>query len=499
MDFSAVLSALENILTPVNLMLIVAGTMIGIVAGALPGFAASNACAIMLPVTLTMTPAGALIFFSSIYIGAMYGGSIPAILVNTPGTPGASATVLDGYPMAQQGYPDKALGISLMASCVGTLISTIILIFVIDPVAEIAFKFGPPEMFVIAMFGLSIISSVVGKEVKKGLLSGFLGLLIAAMVADPARSIPRLTFGFLELYDTVPFVPAVIGLFAVSELFFMMKKKQIATGNTDNIGNIEQIIEGIKLVLKNPFATIKASLLGTLIGAIPGTGSAVATFVSYAEIKRSSKHPEEFGKGSPEGIIASEAANNGVTGGAFIPMLTLGVPGSSTMAIMMAALLLHGVRPGPELMTQHTSLAYIVMISLFFAAVAMVVLGMLLGKYFAKVVLVPTNILIPVVLSLCVIGSFAYRSAVFDAYLILIFGVLGYFMKRHEYPAIPLVLGLILGPLAETNLYRSLQMSGGDISILFNRPITIFLWAIIFLMVFGRPIYEKYKSSSKTA
>ncbi len=498
MEWSAIGNSLGHIFEPVNLVLVFLGAFIGIVAGALPGFSASNACAIMLPVTLSMTAEGALIFFSSIYIGAMYGGSIPAILVNTPGTPGASATVLDGYPMAIKGYPDRALGISLMASFAGTLISTVILLFVINPIAEVAFKFGPPEMFAVSMFGLSIISSVVGKEVKKGLLSGFLGLLIAAMVADPARSIPRLTFGFLELYDTVPFVPAVIGLFAMSEMFFMMKKDKIASGNTENIGNVSEIISGMKEVVARPLATLKASLIGTLIGAIPGTGSAVATFVSYAEVKRSSKHPEEFGQGAPEGIIASEAANNGVTGGAFIPMLTLGVPGSSTMAIMMAALLLHGVRPGPELMTQHTSLAYIVMLSLFFAAMAMLVLGGLLGKYFAKVVLIPTTVLIPVVLSLCIIGAFAYRNAMFDGYLIIIFGVLGYFMKRHDYPAIPLVLGLILGPLAETSLYRSLQMSGGKIDILFNRPITIVLWIIIFLTIFGRPLYEKYWAKSKS-
>jgi putative tricarboxylic transport membrane protein len=484
-------SAFISLFSPEMLFLMFCGMVIGIIAGALPGFSSTNACAVMIPVTLLMSPAGALVFFASVYNGAQYGGSIPAILVNTPGTPGAGATTLDGFPMARAGFPDRALGISLMASCIGAMLSSVIVLLAINPIARFAFKFGPPEMFVIAILGLSIIASVIGADIKKGLLSGMLGLLIAAMVADPSSGIPRLTFGFLELYDTVPFVPAVIGLFAVTELFYLAGKERIAdTEDTSKIGNFGEILKGMKIALQKPAVTIKSSLIGLFIGAIPGAGTTIATFVSYGEAKKSSKEPEKFGTGIPEGIIASEAANNGVTSGALIPMLVLGVPGSGTTAIMLAALMLHGIRPGPELMMNFAPMAYMVLLSLAFTGIIMLLLGLLLGKYFAKVVLVPNNILVPIILVLCIIGAFAYRNAFFDTYLLLVFGVLGLFMRLGEYPFIPMILGIILGPMAEANLYRSLQMSGGDVSILFFRPITLVLWAIVFLSIF-RPFIKK--------
>jgi putative tricarboxylic transport membrane protein len=486
-----IMTAFGDILTVRIMFLMFSGLTIGIIAGALPGFSSSNACAVMLPVTLLMGPEGALVFFASVYNGAQYGGSIPAILVNTPGTPGAGATALDGYPMAKAGHPDMALGISLMASCMGAIISSVIVLLAIKPIASVAFKFGPPEMFVIAILGLSIIASVIGADIKKGLLSGMLGLLIAAMVADPSRGVPRLTFGFLELYDTVPFVPAVIGLFAVTELFYLAGKERIADSpETGKIGNFGEIIKGMKLVLRNPAVSIKSALIGLFIGAIPGAGTTIATFVSYGEAKKSSMNPEKFGSGVPEGIIASEAANNGVTSGALIPMLVLGVPGSGTTAIMLAALMLHGVRPGPELMMHFAPMAYMVIITLACTGILMLLMGLLLGKYFAKIVLVPTNVLLPVILALCIIGAFAYRNAFFDTYLLLTFGVLGFFMRIGGYPFIPMILGIILGPMAESNLYRSLQMSGGDLGILFFRPITLFLWAIVFLSIF-RPYIKK--------
>lgn len=409
-----ILDAMSIIFTFKAMAFLIFGLVVGFIAGALPGFSSSNAAAILLPLTIGFDLTTALIFMASIYAGAQFAGAIPAIMINTPGTMGAAATGLDGYPMAQQGKAALAIGIARMASVVGGVVGATLVLLVITPMSTLALKFGSVEMFLIALFGLTLITTIVGNNVRAGLVSAGMGLLVAAMSADPYLGEGRFTMGFIELYDNVPFVPILIGLFGVTEMYFLSKKNKVIEGKMDKLkgSSFKEVIDGVKVTLKYPKDLLRASLLGTFIGAIPGTGTAISNFISYGIAKKSSKNKEKFGKGAPEGIIASEACDSAVASGTLIPTLTLGIPGSSTAAIMLAAFYLHGINPGPRVMIDQAAEAYAVILALGIASILILPFGVLLASPMILITKVSPKILVPVVLLLCAIGSFSLSNSV---------------------------------------------------------------------------------------
>ncbi|WP_137287766.1 tripartite tricarboxylate transporter permease [Halorussus salinisoli] len=487
------LTGLDILLTPTNILLIAIAVVVGTVAGSIPGFTGTNTVAIALPFTIPMRPESAVIFMAAIYVGAEYGGAIPAALINTPGTAGATATVLDAYPMSQQGKAGQALGISILSSALGGFASALILLFLLGPISKISYMFGQPEFFVLAIFGISMLASIVGDNPIKGLVAGLFGMLFAAMTVDPITGQKRLSFGFPELYSDVPFIPIIVGLFAISELFYLITEERVSETEFD-VSSYQTILDGFSEVLRRPWQVVRAMVIGMTIGTIPGAGTSLANFVSWARAKSSSKNPEAFGNGTPEGVIASETSNNAVTSGSLIPTLVLGIPGSGTTAVILGALLLHGVRPGPGLMRDFSGEAMAIMLSLLVANIVLVVFAFSVSKYIIRVVLLPTKIIVPSILVLTVVGAFALHYSMFDAWFMILFGFIGYLMRETGYPIIPLVLGVILGPMAEQGFRRSLELSQGDPAILFTSSIiTVVLWAFTVLVFVGRPLVSQVR------
>ena len=487
LQLSLIPEALEILLTVENLIFIALGVTFGMLAGSIPGFTGTNTVAIALPFTLPMTPEIALVTLSAIYVGANYGGAIPAVLINTPGTAGATATVLDAYPMSKQGNASKALGISIFASVIGGFIAALVILFLLQPIGEIAFLFTNREIFVLGIFGLSAVAVAIGDNIRKGLVGGFIGLLIAAMPVDPTTGQRRLDFGFFGLYDEVPFVPVVVGLFAISELFYLINKKAISEDTTIDT-TYSGIFEGVKFVISRPVDLIRATGIGLVIGAMPGAGTSVANFVSWGAAKSMSDDPDSFGEGNPNGVIASEGSNSAVTAGSLVPTLALGIPGSGTTAVMLAALLLHGLRPGPELMQNFALEANVIILSLLVANAVMLVSALAISKYLVRVVTMPANVIVPAILALTVIGAFAMRSSMFDVWLMFFFGVVGFLMRENDYSLIPLILGIILGPIIEGAFLRSMLVSSNDPFYFFGSTIAILLWVLTILVLFIEPI-----------
>lgn len=479
--------ALGVLLTPENLMFIAVGVTFGMLAGSIPGFTGTNTVAIALPFTLPMSAEIALVTLSAIYVGANYGGAIPAVLINTPGTAGATATVLDAYPMSQQGDASKALGISILASVIGGFIAAVIILFLLQPIGEIAFLFTNREIFVLGIFGLTAVAVAIGDNIRKGLVGGFIGLLIAAMPVDPTTGQRRLDFGFFGLYDEVPFVPVVVGLFAISELFYLINKSAISEDNSIDT-SYKDIFEGVRYVISRPIALVRAMGIGLVIGSMPGAGTSVANFVSWGAAKSMSDKPDSFGEGNPDGVIASEGSNSAVTAGSLVPTLALGIPGSGTTAVMLAALLLHGVRPGPQLMQNFTLEANVVILSLLVANVFLLISALAISKYLVRVVTMPANLIVPAILALTVIGAFAMRSSMFDVWLMFLFGIIGFVMRHNDYSLIPLILGVILGPIIEGSFLRSMLVSSNNPLYFFGSTIAIILWVLTVLALFAQPI-----------
>lgn len=489
-----VLEGIEFLLALDTLLVLLAGLIMGIIAGSLPGFTSGNACAVMLPIIIGMSTSYAIVFMGGVYAGAQYGGSVPAILFKVPGTAQAAATVLDGYPMAKQGKADIALGVSMLASSIGTMISAVLAIFIIIPMARIALSFGPAEMFLLALMGVSIISNVVGKDSKKGLLVGALGFLVASMPADPFYGLPRMNFGIIELYDEIPLIPALIGLFAIPTFLSLSKSEyiiEVSREEVKQVGSFSRMISGMIAAIKRPFNILIASLIGTIIGAIPGTGAGIATFISYGQAVALSKNPESFGKGNIDGIIASEAANNGVTGGAMIPSFALGVPGSGTTAIMLSVMTIQGIIPGPHVVRDYGPMIYGFLITLFIAGLLIIPVGLIYNSLFSKITIVKTSSLIPLLVVLCLLGAFGQRQFIFDMYLLLIFGLLGVLLEIYGFPLIPFVFGIILGPIAEKSFVQAISISKNDPRIFFQSTICKIMWIVIFLL-FISPLLIRY-------
>lgn len=479
---------LTNVLHVASLLAIIVGTSLGLFIGAMPGLSATMGIALLLPLTYSLEPAVGISMLCALYMGAMYGGSISAILIKTPGTPAAAATVMDGYPLAQQGKAGKALGISLVASLIGGVLSSIALLTIAPILGNFALQFGPVELFAVAVLGITIIGSLSAGSAVKGILSGMLGLLLAMVGMDPVTGTPRFTFGNIYLFSGVPYTVALIGLFSIPQALKLVEKDS-------GVGKIISSVKDKMLPTKEEFmkilpTSLRSGFIGVFTGIIPGTGGDTACWFGYNEAKRFAKDKETFGKGNIVGVAASEAANNAVVGGALIPTITLGIPGSSATAIIMGGLMIHGIMPGPTLMTEYAGVTYTLIWALMFSNIAMFLLGLIFTRAAVNVTKISNKVLAPIIIILCVIGSFAINNSIFDVYLMFIFGVLGYFMDKIKMPTSPLVVGLILGKMLDNSLHQSLLMSGGKWSVFLQNPISaVLLLVSAFSILQSTPLF----------
>ncbi|MBV5336913.1 MAG: tripartite tricarboxylate transporter permease [Deltaproteobacteria bacterium] len=453
---------------PLALLLAVIGVAVGIVIGAMPGLTATMGVAILLPFTFGMDPVSGILMISGVYFGGVYGGSITAILLKIPGTPAAAATAIDGFELTKKGMAGIALGTATCSSFIGGTISVFVLTFCAPPLARVALEFSAPETFALAVFGLSIIASIAGKSIVKGLISGFFGLLIATVGLDPVGGFPRFTGGLTELMN-VPFIPVMIGLFAAAEAFKTMEGSMVLKNKGAALGRIIPPWSVYKGML---ITVLRSTGLGIFIGAIPGAGADIAAFVAYNEAKRFSKTPENFGKGELSAVAACESGANGCTGGALLPMMTLGIPGDAVTAVMLGALTLQGLQPGPLLFKDHSDLVFTLFAGMLFCYVVMLILGLSCLRFMGKILQMPKSVLTPTILALCLVGTYAINNSMFDIGVMLLAGVIGYFMEKWEFPPSPIVLALIMGPMAESNFRRALSLSSGSYDFLYTRPIT---------------------------
>lgn len=480
-------NALMSVLSPSSFFLLIGGVGLGIIFGAIPGLTATMAVALLVPFTYSMAPAQGIVALVGVYVGGIYGGSISACLVNIPGTPASMLTTIDGYPMGQRGEAGKAIGYATVSSFVGGIVSGIILIVFAGQVAKIAYKFGPAEYFSIAFFGLSLICAVSGGNLLKGLISAIIGLMIKCVGMDPVTSVSRYVFGYTSLLGGFTFIPVMIGLFGMREFLIQVSTGRYRFQVEQRVG---KILPSLKELLHEKWIMLRSGLIGTFIGILPGAGGPIAAFLSYECTRRLSKHPETFGKGEPDGLCSSEAANNGVTGGAIIPMLTLGVPGDSVTAIMLGAFMVHNITPGPNLFTNSPDLIYAIYLGFIIANVLMLIYGLFGAKVFAKILNVPMGILLPCVAVLTVIGGYSIRNSLFDVRLVVLFGLLGYVMSCFDFPIVPMVLGLVLGQLCEANLRSALVISKGSWWIFFEHPIAC-VFTVLGLIMLISPLIAK--------
>jgi putative tricarboxylic transport membrane protein len=471
--FHYFIAGLTHLMTVQNMILMNIGMFIGIIFGVIPGLSANVGIGLLLPFTFAFEPVNAMMVLLGIYCGGTYGGSISAILIGTPGTGAAAATVLDGYPLAQKGHANKALMMSLYASTVGGLFSAFALLFASPAIAKFTLNFGPPEFFALAFFGLAVIASISGDNLCKGLIAGCLGILVSMIGQDQMSGVIRFTFGSLRLMTGLGLMPVLMGVFAVAVVMIQV----YAMLNGENGERILAYDKKEKLSLaefiKCAPTMLRSLIIGSLVGIMPGVGTGVASFISYNEAKRHSRHPEEFGKGAIEGIAGPEAANNAVTGTSLIPLLTLGVPGSAVAATLLGALMMHGLIPGPNLFRSQGPIVYAIMIGFVLMNLFMLAQGKLMARFFAKVTAVPQTLLVPVLMVTCFSGAFSINNSVYDIYCLLIFGMLSYIFRKIGVPIVPILLGYILGPLAEFNFRRALAMSDGSYSIFVTRPISL--------------------------
>lgn len=479
---------------PLALLLALVGVALGIVIGALPGLTATMGVAILLPFTFGMDPVSGLLMICGVFFGGIYGGSVTAILLRIPGTPAAAATAMDGFELTKKGMAGIALGTATLSSFLGGMASIIVLIFLAPVLAGFALEFSASETFALAVFGLSIIASISGASVVKGLISGFLGLLIATVGLDPMGGFPRFTGGYTELFN-VPFIPVMIGLFAAAEAFKSLEDPKVRLGMAAALGRIVP-----------PWATYRAMLgtvsrstiLGIVIGIIPGAGADIAAYVAYNEAKRFSKTPENYGKGELAAVAACESGANGCTGGALLTMLTLGIPGDAVTAVMLGALTLQGLQPGPLLFKEHADLVFTLFAGMIFCYVAMLLIGLGSLRFMGRILQMPKSVLTPVILMLCVVGTYAINNSLFDVGIMLAAGIAGYFMQKWDFPASPVVLALIMGPMAEASFRRALSLSGGSYDFLYTRPITAVLLTVAILTLL-LPLVKRWRADRADA
>ena len=480
------------------------GVIGGMIIGAMPGLSGGMAIALLLPVTYSMEPVAALVMLMAIYTAAMTGGSISAILLHTPGTPANAATAIEGYPLTLQGRGLEAVGMSMLSSGIGGLASAIALLVIAPPLARVSLMFSEPESFLISVFGLTVIGSLAGNSILKGLLMGLVGLFLATVGTDSVTGVLRYTFGSDRLMSGIQMVPALIGLFTISQVMencedYKNANKSILEQNNSELG--KKMLPRLKEAPRYVWTWITSSIIGIIVGILPGAGGNIGSWIAYDQTKKHSKNPEEFGKGSLEGLAACETGNNAVTGGSMIPLMTLSIPGSPNAAIILGGLLIQGLVPGARLFTTQAPTTYSILIGFALSNILMVFVGLAIARYVVNVVKIPNSILMPVVVSLALIGSYAINASMFDVFVAIFFGFLGYLMNKFSLSSAALILGLILGGTAESGLMLSLVMAKGDVlGYYFGRPICLVLMALIVLSIAGPVISNlRAKNKKKTA
>ncbi len=477
------INGFETALVWYNLAFAFFGVLIGTAVGVLPGIGPMSGVALLIPVTATLTSglgpeeaaASSIILLAGVYYGAMYGGSTTSILLNTPGESSSVVTALDGYQMARQGRAGAALSIAAIGSFVASIVSVIALVFLAQPLSDVALKFGPAEYFALMILGLCAVSGLAGNSTTKALMMTVFGLLLATIGMDNVSGVARFTYDIPVLYQGLEFLTVAVGLFALGEVFKAILERE---QNDGEVNKITRILPTKKDLKDSSAPILRGSLLGFFIGILPGAGATLASFFSYSLEKKISKNSSKFGQGAIEGVAAPESANNAASGGAMIPLLTLGIPGSGTTAILMGALIMYNVQPGPLLFEDHPQVAWGLIASMFIGNVMLLVLNMPLVKVFAKIIQTPPKYLLPIIVAISVFGVYAVQISIFDLLLLMACGLAGYFLAKHDYPLAPLVLGLVLGPMIENNMRRALTASNGDFMIFIDKPISL-----VFLLI----------------
>jgi len=485
----AFLAGLAALADPSLLGLLVLAMLGGVLIGALPGLNATTGAALLLPFTITMEPVGAIAVLTAIYCSATFAGAITAILINTPGTSASATTCLDGFPMAQRGEAGRALGLAVVSSTIGGVLSVIVLMAAAPLLARAAYNFAPPEYFALTVFGLSMLATIGEGSPVKNLIAGAFGVMLATVGTDLMTSVERFTFGLSELRDGVGFVPVMIGVFGISELLVQASKLDVVRERI--------IIKAIRLPSREDYARVwrtilRSSAIGTFVGILPAEGATVASMIGYNEAKRWSTTPEEFGKGAPEGIAGSEAANNSATGGAMVPTLALGIPGSPTAAVILAGLMVHGLRPGPTMFTEQANFAFSIFWSMMFVNLLFLVVGLYGAKLFARVTLIPIQVLWPSVFIFSIVGAYALEQSMLDVWIALISGVVGFFMRRYGFSVVPLAIGLILGGMLEQRLGQSMVMLDEKWWLMLTRPLSLFFFVLTALALFGGSLWRTF-------
>ena len=492
--------ALANVFSPLDLLVMVAGVAGGILVGALPGLTGTMAIALLVPFTYGLRPDASLVMLGGVYVGAMYGGSISAILINTPGAPAAIATTFDGYPMAQKGQAEEALATSATGSAIGGILGTIVLLLFSPVLAAISLRFGPPEYFWLGILGLTIIASLSANSLPKGLLGGLFGVLISTVGLSPSTGVARMTFNVSNLLGGVEIIIALIGLFCIPQVFNMAEKSEHDSGIAAFRPQPGRSYKAMRLVLKRWGNLLRSSAIGIIVGIIPGAGGNVAGLLSYQEAMRAARDKSQFGQGAVDGVIASETANNAEVEGSLIPLLTLGIPGAPQAAVLFGALLLQGLRPGPELFKGDGAIiCYTFILSLFLANIVMFILGFFGSRIYARALNLPTYLLMPVVMALSVVGSFAGRNSFFDVGIMLFLGILAYAGTKVAMAPAPIALGVILGPIIERGLVESMMLSeatGSLAELFFARPISIVL-IVLTVISASWPVYQAFSEKRK--
>lgn len=498
METSFIVIGLSNALSPYNLFFIVLGTAIGIVVGALPGLSATMALALLLPMTFGLSPETGLSMLAALYLSAMYGGSIAAIVLRTPGTPAAAATVLDGFPMGVKGQAGRALGISLSASLIGGLMSGIALLTIAPFLGRLVLMFGPVELFAIAVLGITMIGTLSKGSPIKGLFSGALGLLLAMVGMDATTGSARFTFDNINLYSGISYTVALIGMFSLPQAIALAEQAGAAAPPANKLGG--RILPGWLEFIRLLPNILRSGLIGIITGIIPGSGGETASWFAYNEAKRWAKDKSQFGKGEPAGVAAPEAANNAVVGGALVPTIALGIPGSSTTAVLLGGLMVHGILPGPTLLTEHGDITYTLIWAVILANIPLFIIGLGMTRICILVTRIPKMVVAVSIAVLGIVGSLAINNNMFDVWLMLGFGLLGYVFERARIPIAPIVIGLVLGMLLDSSLAQSLLIGYGDWSVFLSSPIAIVLLIIAAISILQTtPIFRVFQRKARTA
>ena len=476
-------------------LVVIPGIIIGLFFGATPGLQTSMAMAIFLPMTLYMDFLQAMLFLTAIFTGGGFGAGVPAILMNIPGTSSAIATAFDGYPMAKQGKHNEALGLALGSSTFGVLLGYVLLFFLIKPMSLFVLKLGPSEMFVVILWGLTLIASLTGDHVIKGLIAGLFGLLVGTVGFSEA-GVMRGTMDLELLADGIPAIPAMMGMFAASELFKLVKSEFLVEDENKRQVRISQILEGFKQAFRYPVILIRGSVIGVLIGAVPGVGSSVSNLLSYIETKRRDKDPESYGKGNPKGVVASEAANSTSEAGSMATLLALGIPGGGATAVMLAAFAMHNITGGPQFIREEMDIVYAIIFANFGQVFLLIILGLLLIPVLASIIKVKMTYLVPSVLVLAVCGAFGLTGNMSGPITVLVFSMIGWIFRRYNFSVPAAVIGMLLGSMAESSLVQTLQISGGDISYVFERPITLVILTLLLFSLFGKKLIKRFTKTT---